>query len=135
MLKHITINLQSYRVYIEAIGAERGKDGTTEPMQPIWPEFQQLSRHEVFIEAILLGSLRLIIKHQRPRLNAFPGRIILMRRIHKRCVRDPPRAPIVERIVALDEDRFIGPLRVLEVPLVARIRLDRVRLAFAVWVD
>ena len=58
-----------------------------------------------------------------------------MRRIHKRRVRNPPRAPIVKRIVAFDEYWFIGLLRVLEVPLVAWVRLDCVRLALAVWVD
>jgi hypothetical protein len=88
----------------------------------------RIKSHELQVNLI-------IIKHQRPHLNALPGRIILMRRIHKRCVRNPPRAPIVKRIVALDEQWFIGPLRVLEVPLVARVRLDRVRLALAVWVD
>lgn len=58
-----------------------------------------------------------------------------MSRILKRRMRDPPRAPIIERIVAFDEQRFIGLLRVLEVPPMVRIRLDGVRLALAVWVD
>lgn len=50
-------------------------------------------------------------------------------------MRHPPRPPIIHRVVALDKQRLVGPLRVLEVPLVLCVGLDRVRLAGAVGVD
>lgn len=50
-------------------------------------------------------------------------------------MRNAPRAPILKRIIALDEQRFVGPLGVLEVPAVIGVRLDRVRLPLPVWID
>jgi hypothetical protein len=50
-------------------------------------------------------------------------------------MRDPPRPSIINRIIALNKQRLIRPLRILEVPAMARIRLDDVRLAAPVGVD
>lgn len=58
-----------------------------------------------------------------------------MRRIRERSMRNAPRAAVIDRVIALDEQRLVGPLRILEVPSVAWIRLDGERLALAVWVD
>jgi len=58
-----------------------------------------------------------------------------MSRIGKRSMRNPPRATIINRIVALDKKGLVRSLCVLEVPPMAWIRLDGVRLAFAVGID
>jgi hypothetical protein len=50
-------------------------------------------------------------------------------------MRNPPRATIIDRIIALDKQRLIRPLRILKVPSMIRIRLDSVRLALAVRID
>jgi hypothetical protein len=76
-----------------------------------------------------------IIKHQRAHLNALARRLIGMCGIHKSRVRNSPGASIVQRIVALNQQRLIGPLGVLVVPPVAGARAHGVRLAFAVGVD
>jgi len=88
-----------------------------------------------YYPSLIQATLLIIIKHQRPHLNTLPRRIILIRRIHKRRMRDPPRAPIINGIVTLDEQRLVGPLRVLEIPLVVGVGLDGVGLALAVGVD
>lgn len=49
-------------------------------------------------------------------------------------MRHPPRH-VLARVKALDERHLVGLLRVLEVPLVIRIRPHRVRLAAAGGVD
>lgn len=58
-----------------------------------------------------------------------------MLRILKRRMRNPPRAPIIHRVEALNKQRLIRALRILEVPAMRRVGLDGVRLAGAVGVD
>lgn len=77
----------------------------------------------------------IIIKHQRPNLNTLSRLPPFPLPILKRRMRHPSRAPIIHRIKALDKQRLVGPLRVLEIPLVLRVGLDSVRLAGAVGVD
>jgi hypothetical protein len=55
--------------------------------------------------------------------------------VRKCRMRDSPRATVIDRIVTLDKHRLIRPLRVLEVPSMIRIRLDRVCLSLAIRVD
>jgi hypothetical protein len=74
-------------------------------------------------------------RNQRPHLNTLPRVLVLMSWIHKRRMRNSPLATIIQRIIALDEQRLIMPLRIFKVPSMVRIRLDRVRLALAVGID
>lgn len=55
--------------------------------------------------------------------------------IRKCSMRNPSRATIIDRIITFDEQWLIGPLAILEVPPMVRIRLNSVSLAFAVGVD
>jgi hypothetical protein len=58
-----------------------------------------------------------------------------MSRIHKSSMRNPSCTAVIQRIIALDKQRLIRPLGVLEVPTMVRIWLDCVRLSRAVRID
>jgi len=50
-------------------------------------------------------------------------------------MRNPSCTTIIQRIIALDKQRLIRPLGILEVPTMIWVRLDCVRLARAIRVD
>jgi hypothetical protein len=75
------------------------------------------------------------VKHQRSDLNALPVRLIHRALIHKRRMRHPSRPPIDLGVKTLDQQHLARRLPVQEVPLVALVRLHRVRLAPSIWVD
>jgi hypothetical protein len=58
-----------------------------------------------------------------------------MSRIHKSSMRNPSCTTIIQRIIALDKQRLIRPLSILEIPTMIWIWLDSVRLARAVRID
>lgn len=58
-----------------------------------------------------------------------------MNRVHKSSMRNPSCTTIIQRIIALDKQRLIRPLGILEVPTMIWIWLDSVRLARAVRID
>lgn len=58
-----------------------------------------------------------------------------MSRIDKCCMRNSPCTAVVQRIIALDEQRLIRSLCVLKVPSMIRISLNSISLTFAVRID
>jgi hypothetical protein len=58
-----------------------------------------------------------------------------MSKIHKRSMRNPSCTTIIQRIKALDKQRLIRPLGILEVPTMIWVRFDGVRLTRTVRVD
>lgn len=60
---------------------------------------------------------------------------MIMRRIRKRTVRNSLGPTVIGRIITLDKQDFVGLLRILKVPSVIRVGLDRPCLVDAIRID
>ncbi len=91
------------------------------------------NKAEYIITAALFNLV--IIKYQRAHLDALPRWLIIMSRVRKGSMWNPPCAAIIDRVIAFYKQRLIRTLSILEVPLMAWVRLDDVGFTLAIWID